>query len=193
MNGMRASRIVVAGGVCLLLSAAMNVALAVRISVLRDRIETGGGERQEMVGRQMETLVGTNPTGDPVRVEFGEDGRPAVLYVFAPGCGWCDRNYEAVIALHTAAADRYRFVALSLEVEGLQEYTLTHPLPFEVVTGVDRELIEGYKLGRTPRTLVIDSEGAIESNFVGAWTGGNGRGVEAAFGVELPELEGSLW
>ena len=191
MNGMRASGIVIVGGMCLLVSAAMNVALAVRMSALRDRIETGGGERQEMVGRRMEALVGTNPVGDPVCLEFGGDGRPAVLYVFAPGCGWCDRNYEAVIALHTAAAGRYRFVGLSLEDEGLPEYLTRHPLPFEVVTGVDREVIEGYKLARTPRTLVIDSDGAIESNFVGAWTGSNGRGVEAAFGVELPELEGS--
>ena len=101
---MRSSGIVVFGGVCLLLSAALNVALAFRVAEQREVIETGGGERQEMVGRRMEPLVGTDPSGVPARVEFGSDGKPTVLYVFAPGCGWCDRNYEAVIALQEGVA-----------------------------------------------------------------------------------------
>ncbi len=185
---MRSSGIVVFGGVCLLLSAALNVALAFRVAEQRDVIETGGGERQEMVGRRMEPLVGTDPSGVPARVEFGSDGKPTVLYVFAPGCGWCDRNYEAVIALHTRAAERYRFVGLSLESEELTYYLSSHPLPFEVVTRVDPAMIESYKLGRTPRTLVVDRDGAIESNLVGAWTGRVGRSVEVTFGTQLPQV-----
>ena len=34
-----------------------------------------------------------------MRIDFD---RPTVLYFFQPGCGWCDRNYEAVLALLVA-------------------------------------------------------------------------------------------
>lgn len=181
--------IVAVGGICLLLSAGLNVALAMRLSAQRALLESGGAERQEMLGRQMQPLEAADPSGRPVRVEFGSDGRPTVLYAFRPGCLWCERNHEALLALHAKAADRYRFVGLSLESNGLAEYLERFPLPFEVVTDLDAATVESYKLGGTPRTLIVNPEGVIEENFVGAWTARMGVLVGARFGVDLPAVK----
>lgn len=175
----------------LLVSAGLNVALGVRAASQRAQLERGSGERQLMLGRRMSGLAGTDPSGSPTQVDFGIDGNPAVLYVFEPGCGWCDRNYEEVIALHARLSSTARFVGLSLKSEGLAEYLERRPLPFEVITGVDSELLAGYALAGTPRTLVIGSDGIIEMNLLGAWRGTMLERFEQACGNGAKERGGA--
>ena len=172
----------------LLFSAGLNVVLGVRVSQQRATIQNGTGEKQIMIGRRLEAFEATDVSGRRKRLEFGSDGRPTVLYTFQPGCSWCERNHEAIVALHAQASGSYRFVGLSLSDHELVETLERLPLPFEVLTGVEAEMLASYRLGGTPRTLVIDSNGVIEANFFGAFMGDLGRQVEAKFDVDLPAV-----
>lgn len=175
-------------GTCLLLSAGLNVVLGVRVSQQRVLMDEGQVEKQMMLGRKIEPVDVTDRFGRRSRMDFGSDARPTVLYTFRPGCIWCERNHEAVVALHAQASDKYRFVGLSLSDDGLGEALDRFPLPFEVVSGVESHILESYQLGGTPRTLVIGSNGVIEANFFGAFMGDVGRKVEAKFEVDLPAV-----
>ena len=177
----RSSGVVAVAG-CLLVSAGLNVALAMRTAAQRAEIERGTGDRELMLGRTMTTLEGVDAAGNHVRVEFGTGDRPVVIYVFEPGCDWCDRNYEAVLALYGRLSARARFVGLSLSHEGLDGYLAERPLPFDVLTSVDKQVVTGYALAGTPRTLVVGADGRIEGNILGAWRGILEHRIEAACG-----------
>ncbi len=51
-----------------------------------------------------------------------------------------------------------------------------------VLTGVDKQVVTGYALAGTPRTLVVGADGRIECNILGAWRGILEHRIEAACG-----------
>lgn len=179
------------GSICLLLSAGLNVTLAVRVSQQRTAIEQGAGEDLLQIGRRVDPFDAKDTGGRAVRFDAQDEGRPTVLYSFQPGCGWCERNHEALLALHSQLSDRYRFIGISLSEDHLTETLEDYPLPFEVVSNVDKEFIEAYQLGGTPRTLVLDSQGKIEASYYGAYVGGTRRQVISRFDVDLPVVRES--
>lgn len=178
------------GAICLLLSASMNVALAVRVSQQRAVIEEDEGEEhfREQAGLRVDPFDAKDADGNAVRVDLSATGRPTILYAIRPGCVWCERNHEAILALYAQMSDRYDFLGVSVGDENPARMLAGFPLPFAVVTSVSEDVQNTFKLAGTPRTLVIDSDGTVESSYFGAYIGKSRRGVEARFGVDLPEV-----
>lgn len=173
----------------LLVSSGLNVALAIRVSQQRGAIEARTAQQPSPVGGHMRSLDGHDRDGNRVKIDFSADGRPTVLYVFQPGCGWCARNSQPIRELAGLAGSRNRFVAVSLVDAGLDEYVEEHPLPFEVISGIDPELVETYNLAGTPRTLVIAPDGTVLRNWVGAYTGDLRDEIAGYFDADIREAQ----
>lgn len=176
----------------LVVSVALNVALAARTSQQRALIESGTEKTQTLVGSRIEGFDVTGPDGTREHLELAGRDLPTVVYSFRPGCMWCERNHEAVLAMYKQSKDRYRFVGLAMSSDGLSEYLDRFPLPFDVVSGVDDATLEAYQLGGTPRTLVIDRDGKIIGNWFGAFSGSVREDIDASLGVALPAVNTEL-
>lgn len=181
------SRLSVALGLALVLSAALNLTLVVRAGQQRETIEQQRVANMRLVGTRIDTLLVNIPSGESTILDLSLPGKTTVLYVFEPGCGWCVRNHSAISMLAAKAGSEIRFVGLSLSETGLLEYLVSHPMPFEIFSGVEPRAIESYNLAGTPRTLVIASDGTVVRNWEGAYAGDLRDEVERFFDVSIPE------
>jgi hypothetical protein len=125
---------------------------------------------------------------DTYTVEFKTDPRPVVFYVFSPSCVWCDRNAANVARVAEVAGSRYRFIGVSLAV-GAEAYGRQHGITFPVYVGASDGVRRALKLGPTPHTIVVGSDGTVLQSWLGAYTGDAQREVERFFGVTLPGLD----
>jgi peroxiredoxin len=126
--------------------------------------------------------------GKPVIIDYQKTGKPTVLYIFSPSCGWCRLNERSIQALANQTGQVYNFFGISTSRTGLAEYVRDHPMGFMVYTDVSDELIKTYKLGATPQTLVISPEGRVLRNWRGAYTGDKVASIEAFFSARIPAL-----
>ena len=162
--------------VLLALSLATNVAVVGTV-VLNQRAQ---GQPDVPVGAKLKPIAGTTADGRSTFVSYGED-RPTVLYVYSPTCAWCERNLAAISLLSKEAADRYRFVGVSLP-SNKKEGSPALPFP-AVLTNA------GGPFRSTPQTLVIGSDGRVVKSWIGAYIGNTKSEIEQFFSVQLPNLD----
>lgn len=176
--------------VTLALSVGLNVALAVRASQQRETVEAARISARPFVGTRLPGFDLSTADGTRTRIEFAAQPMATVVYSFRPGCLWCERNHEAVLALHAQSKGAYRFIGLALDTDGLEDFLSRHPLPFDVYTELDDATIEAYQLAGTPRTLVIERDGTVTANWFGAYYGSVADEIKSRLDVELPKIEG---
>ncbi|HXS94660.1 MAG TPA: TlpA disulfide reductase family protein [Candidatus Limnocylindrales bacterium] len=138
------------------------------------------------VGARLPELDVEDLRGKRTKLEWHSDGRPTLLYVFAPECKWCRRNSTNILALESARRDTYRFIGLSLSSAHLQEYVATMGIPFRVYANLNKDVAHRIGLGATPQTLLVSAAGVIEQSWAGAYGGKTGAEIEALFRVRLP-------
>jgi peroxiredoxin len=176
--------------VCLLISLAVNVGLGLQ---WRSRSADAPAVRpavQDLAeGARVPPIVGRSLEGQPIRVDVA-GGKPLVLYVFSPRCGWCAQNLDNLRTLAAAAGDRYRMVGLSLD-DDVTAYLTRERLTFDVVVGVPGATLMALGVRGTPQTLVISPDGRLMKDWHGAWRGPLAQQVEQFFGLTLPGLVGS--
>lgn len=116
------------------------------------------------------------------------DGRRAIVYVVAPQCDWCERNYDNIISLAKAAKTEFRFVGIahSTTLDQLTDHLAARPLPFDTYLLDREELIFQLSLEATPTMLALDGSGRIDEVWVGAWLGLRLKSVESFFRASLP-------
>lgn len=119
-----------------------------------------------------------------VPITWSADGRPTVLYVFSPSCVWCKRNIEAAKALARGSSPSYRFIGVSLTLDGLGEYLGKVNLGFPVY--VAGPAAAALKLKATPETIIVSPGGVVVKVWLGAYMEGTLADVERTFGVKLP-------
>ncbi len=100
------------------------------------------------------------------RVELSEyNDKPVMLNVWATWCGTCVAEMPDLMALHKANADKYHFLALSIDKDGFE--TLA---PFikekgweDLTVFHDKGLVmhSALKLKGTPTTYMVNEDGAI--------------------------------
>ena len=134
------------------------------------------------VGDEAPPLFLTTQTGRSVHISVS--GRPRVLYVISPGCGWCARNTANITVLAKARGDEYSFIGISLKREGLAEFLKESPQPFEVYVATDRSIKE-YGLGTMPSTIVTSKAGVVVKKWNGAFNNSL-KAVEDYFNVKMP-------
>lgn len=129
-----------------------------------------------------------NLNGKAEDITYSSDPRPTVIYAFSPSCKWCARNYDNLQHLIKEKSANYRFVAVSLSDEGLNNYVATHQLAIPIYTGLSEDVEKKYRLGVTPDTIVISPQGRVLGNWLGAYSGQQKSQVEEFFHVSLPGI-----
>jgi hypothetical protein len=167
----------------LVASLVLNAVLAVQMS-RRPASKPAVGD--SMIGKRAPEIFG-HRVGGP-RSRLATFGRPTIVYVISPRCGWCARNTANITALWRRRCADHDFVGLSLKEDGLPEYLSKHPLPFSVAVA-ESETIADYHLGVTPSTLLITPDRVVLKEWNGAWDRAV-PSIRRLFDVTLPGIQG---
>jgi hypothetical protein len=171
----------------LICSASLNVLLAQKVRQLREGIRLIKSEARLAEGSSVPPIAVRDVNGWPAIISYEQTGPPTLLYIFTPSCGWCSKNVANIQALAEQARDGYRIIGLSLSSENLIDYVAEHNLNFPVYE-VSAEGARSYRLGGTPQSIVVSSDGKVLRNWGGAYSGSLQQDVERYFGVHLPGL-----
>ena len=175
---------------CLLLlaSVVLNLLLASKVKSLNETIEIVKSEHILKEGAVVPSITAYALDGSAAEIRFDSVPGPTVLYVFTPPCGWCTRNLPAAKALAENIKGRYRVLGLSLSSDGLQKYVSDSGLQFPIYADISISTRSAYRLGGTPDTLVVSSDGKVMKHWQGAYVGSTKNEVEAYFNVTLPPV-----
>jgi len=173
--------------VMLVASVALNVGLAHRLRQFNRLLGITKVEPLQS-GATVPPFRATDMEGHAQTVTYGEVSKPTVLYILTPSCSWCARNMENFRQLVAQRNVDYRFIALSLSKESLPEYVATHKLTIPIYASPSVEMQTTYKLGGTPQTIVISTEGRVLQNWAGAYVDDQKSQIEAFFHVTLPGI-----
>lgn len=61
-------------------------------------------------GEAMPPLLGTDWTGAPQTLDYGQDPRPTIVYTFSKECGYCQENWRAMRSFQALSPRRLRIV-----------------------------------------------------------------------------------
>src|SRR5438270_12416621 len=102
-------RVAVAVGLTIfvLISLIINGLQARQIVRLEDEIQRVNTRGDLPVGTHVQPLRSRDATGHEVLIDFGAVSKPTILYIFRPGCGWCERNAVAFNNLAAALSSTY--------------------------------------------------------------------------------------
>jgi hypothetical protein len=164
----------------LLLSGSVNLGLARQVNDLTTR-----NESPLVPGTQVPPISGESVAG-LVTITYPAS-QPLVLYYFSPDCGWCRRNWDNVGLLANSLKGRFRLVALST-LPRVDQDVRDRLSGFEIVWSFSQDVRSAYRLGGTPMTVVVGTDGRVLKAWNGAFQGRVERGIESFFNVDLPGL-----
>jgi hypothetical protein len=177
--------------VCLGLSLALNVILARRSGQQRELVEQLRTQNQPLLNQVVPPLTGTDLTGQPLTITFSDTGEPTLLYIFEPDCGWCAENHGNAVALARQSQGKFRMIAVALSNENLEDYLSRHPMDCPVITNLEPGLVERYRFGVTPQTIVVSHEGVVQRNWRGAYQEESQRQIQDYLEIKLPGTRSS--
>lgn len=179
----------------LVVSVGLNVGLAYKVqgfmSAQNARIASLEARRLK-AGSAVPAFVATRVGDIDGRTEtigYANMDRPTVLYVLSPDCGWCAKNEDSVRKLIIKKSGEYRFIAVSLEEDGVEKYAAEHDFGIPLYAGISEDAQKAYKMTGTPQTIVVSPKGVVLANWNGAYHGKQKDAVEAFFKVKLPEID----
>lgn len=178
--------------ILLLCSALLNILLARNIASLRADVsylkEELGSTQELKPGELLPPVQAKDLEGNHATIDYSGTGPATVFYIFTPACVWCTRNLENIKSLADQTKGSYRIIGLSLSKDNLRDYVIEHNFPFPVYTELSAETISAYKMGGTPRTLVVSSKGELIKTWFGAYGSDLKKDVEAYFKLTLPGI-----
>jgi hypothetical protein len=121
----------------LITSVALNFGLAYKIRAfvsMQNRQMTRLAEQRLKIGTAVPAISARRPdrVGGSVETSRSQDDHPIVLYVFAPQCGWCEKNLASLKTLIAERGQQYRFIGLSLTAEGVAQHATDHNKDFQI-------------------------------------------------------------
>ena len=121
--------------------------------------------------------------GKRTLLDYAASRVPTIIYVFRPGCPWCEMNDKAIRSLIGKVSDRYRVVGLSLTGTGLTGFLKAHPLHCPVYHDPSASVVASLQLGTTPETIVASPAGRILASWNGAYMDGTRDPMEKFLSV----------
>jgi len=167
----------------LVASVSLNLVLALQIRQLRSP-----KTNVAVTGVTLEPFRVDDLRGEQQLLTFAGVTEPTVLYVMAPSCHWCARNYNNITMLAKLRKDSYRFIGLSVAVADLSTYVGSVNYGFPIYSIPSYEVVKGIPLGGTPQTIVISTRGTVIKNWIGAYSPEQQMEIESFFAVKLPGL-----
>jgi peroxiredoxin len=171
-------------------SLTLNIIQARRITVLEGAIAVLKSEGTLKPGSAVPPISAYDLTGELQTIPVAQTSKPTVLYVFTPQCAWCSRNLSNIRALYDAVSEQYAIVGISLSDRNLAAYLAASGFRFSVYATPLPAVIKVYRLGSTPRTIVVSPEGKVVKSWIGAYDRMLGKEIEEFFNVRLPGLSG---
>lgn len=171
--------------VFLVVSITLNVFLELRLKQIETTLSSIRGSRELQSGVALPPLDVLNRTGERVVIPFGP--QPLLIYVLSPRCPWCRRNFTNIKSLAQATEGRYLVVGLSV-AQGSPAPGDFSGYPFPVYSDPSAAVLASYKLGGTPQTIVVSTDGRVLQSWKGAYEGEVSDSIEHFFSVKLPGL-----
>jgi peroxiredoxin len=175
--------------ILLILSVVLNVALARRARALKDALLLTKSESGLPIGTVLPPIEAADLDHKPQILTYSSDSLPTIYYVFSPQCGWCAKNSRNLQVLAERTKGRYRLFGLSLSSVALKEFVRDNDIQFPVYTDLAAKSVVAYRLGGTPETLVVSSDGTLLRKWKGAYSGSNKEEIEEYFAITLPGLQ----
>ena len=177
--------------ILLILSVVINLSLAYCLWENRKAyFELGNAieyDKGVLPGEKVPPLIVYDSTRGKVEISYRD--KPTILYVFTPDCPWCLKNLENIKLLASRVSDRYAFFGISLKNDNLDKYVTENGIHFPVYNSPPKDIYRSYKMGQTPQTFVISSEGSVITTWKGAFAGETKKEIEEFFGVGLLEIK----
>jgi hypothetical protein len=145
------------------------------LSMERDSVHT---DAQNFVS----PLIGADITGKAAQVDFKNQPKPTIVYVFSPVCHYCELNEANFATVFEGAKDTHRFIGVATFTIGLPEYLAEKKMTFQVLTHVKKG---DWKLALTPQMVVVSADGRLMRNWMGLQDGRKWE-AEQYFGFTLP-------
>jgi hypothetical protein len=168
----------------LALSLALNVYFGLNAISAGSRRSTTAKHDGPPLGALLPALAGTTLDGRKVTLTYGENPNGTIVYVFSPGCSWCDRNADAFGALAIQIGSKYQVVALALDTRGLTQFLARHALPRPVWLPAPETRL-ALALGATPTTFLVAPDGRLKRWWRGAFSNAVTDELEHLFNVRL--------
>lgn len=172
----------------LIISLTVNLFLWWQYQKQRAALISRSNIRQAKSGEVIQSISGSNLAGNNEIITFSESDKPTVLYIFTPSCSWCNKNLESINTLIKLRGSSYRFIGLSLSKEDLQAYVSKNNISFPVYVDLSQENIQTLGLGYTPQTIIINPDGKLIKNWVGAYGDTIKSELETYFNIRLPGI-----
>lgn len=106
-----------------------------------------------------------------------------------PQCGWCSRNLENLKVIQSSLSEKYRIVGLTMSDDDIEKYLMENHLYFPVFKNPSEDSKLSLRLGGTPQTIVISTDGKIIKNWRGAYSSNQKQDIENFFNASFPELK----
>ena len=174
----------------LVISVALNVALARRNKALRTALLSVKAEQSLPIGSSLPPIEAFDLAHNLQVLKYDPTTSPTVFYVFSPQCGWCAKNASNLRVLSERIKGRYRLIGLSLSSAGVEEYVAQQGMDFPVYTNLSPQSVAAYRLGGTPATIVVSPEGKLLREWKGAYMGDAKPQIEEYFDVSFPVATG---
>jgi peroxiredoxin len=169
-------------------SVALNALLAHKVRIINNAQSARLANYLLKVGTIAPPIIAKRLDRAQEIISYHDTNQATVLYIFTPPCTWCARNMDNFRTLLDKESGHYRFIGLSLSDEALHQYVAKNDLNLPVYSSLSPETLKTYKLGSTPQTIVISSEGKVLQDWAGAYVGHQKSQIEAFFHVALPGL-----
>jgi hypothetical protein len=157
-----------------------NVYLGVR---LRQSIEGPAPPETAVVGTAVPTFEALDTQGTKQTIRLSADRRRTVLFVYSPTCLWCKRTWPLFGEIARMRPNRFRFLTLSLGPS-----VVYRDSNVSAYASPSRSVVAALRLATVPKTILVGSDGRVEKEWVGAYTGRIKAEVEEYFGLSLPDL-----
>ena len=140
------------------------------------------------VGMKMSPFLGFNKNGEEVSFEWEKDKRKTLILVFSPKCGFCNKNmvnWKAI--LNDIDRTKFRPFLVSGITTDVNEYIESYDLEnVPLLFQPEPKLVVEYAMYITPQTILLDSNGTVEKNWIGEIQPNQKSEIEQLLNVKLP-------
>ena len=120
-------------------------------------------------GLHVPPLRGKFPNGSDAALAYGMDRRYTILLVYSPACPICEDNWDNWDEIINRSDSGVRIAAIDLSNITRPDYISAHKMEsIPIIQHVDDSSMLGYRLRKTPETIVIDPVGAVVGSWIGA-------------------------